>query len=724
MAIVTSKLVASKTLQQFLVDKDSALPLAGGTIDVYKDNNRLERKNWYYRTGSPGSYSYAALANPLTLNGSGAIVDPSGNEINPYYYPFSEDDNSTPELYYIEVYNSDGTLQFTRQGFPPIEDGSNINEVTLYQNLITNNRFWQAGGKGATFNNDSEPTITCTNETNIVIAPSKHDGFHEPDIRFKKSKTGAVDSIEFVKKSLTDEKLTGDVTPQWYMNVKCTGATTGETYKFIQIPIAMGLRNLENENAIFTVQASRTAGTNDEPLQFRILKFLGSSGSSSGQGTQVNTSDIELDTTFAKYERTFQFPDVAAGEEPTATGDDAFYLQLSLPINTEFNFNIALPSIYLGSDSPTNNFESYSQADTVISAPRTGDYRQSINSVYPLGWVPCNNGSIGNTNSNANILESNQTWPLYKLIWENVSDLYAPVLGGRGASAYVDYVNEGGTPKTLTLTKNLGRVLIGANPVFDFTRNFTINLTSTASTGIDTGSDTITFADIGDLQTGDKASVDQTLYGLTANNEYYISVEAANELAFYNSLSDALAGTPKVDITGVYGTVLNLNNTDLSLTLASAADYELFVGTPVQLTVSGGSLPTDLSVNSVYYLTDPDPSGGLTTSFKLAETEERALSGYRTNFRTAGSGTFTVRSALGASIGESRHELSVGELARHTHPFSSDNPFYRQTGALLFGGATIEQNAELVTGTTDATGSNQDHNTIQPSTFANVYLKL
>ena len=50
------------------------------------------------------------------------------------------------------------------------------------------------------------------------------------------------------------------------------------------------------------------------------------------------------------------------------------------------------------------------------------------------------------------------TFQLYKTIWDGVSDTWAPVSTGRGASAVADFV----ALKTLTLPRSLGRALAGA----------------------------------------------------------------------------------------------------------------------------------------------------------------------------------------------------------------------------------------------------------------------
>src|SRR5580704_13965205 len=103
MSIIDSLLIFTRDLQQYLAAKDGT-PLSGGLVTCYEDDDRTVLKNWYYQTGNlnpDGSYQYAALPNPLTLSAAGTVCDVNGNDCIPGYYPFSEVDNVTPQLYYI-----------------------------------------------------------------------------------------------------------------------------------------------------------------------------------------------------------------------------------------------------------------------------------------------------------------------------------------------------------------------------------------------------------------------------------------------------------------------------------------------------------------------------------------------------------------------------------------------------------------------------------------------
>ncbi len=69
-----------------------------------------------------------------------------------------------------------------------------------------------------------------------------------------------------------------------------------------------------------------------------------------------------------------------------------------------------------------------------------------------------NDGSIGNVGSGATTRANQDTFQLYKTIWDGVIDAWAPVSTGRGASAIADFIAN----KKLTLPLSLGRALAGA----------------------------------------------------------------------------------------------------------------------------------------------------------------------------------------------------------------------------------------------------------------------
>ena len=112
----------------------------------------------------------------------------------------------------------------------------------------------------------------------------------------------------------------------------------------------------------------------------------------------------------------------------------------------------------------------------IAEHPHTGDVRVGYAS-GDLGWVKMRDASIGSAASGATERANDDTELLFTRLWTRVSDTYAPVSGGRGASAQEDFDAD----KTLTLPRTLGRALSCAGAGS--------GLTSRA-TGLYTGSET------------------------------------------------------------------------------------------------------------------------------------------------------------------------------------------------------------------------------------------
>lgn len=85
----------------------------------------------------------------------------------------------------------------------------------------------------------------------------------------------------------------------------------------------------------------------------------------------------------------------------------------------------------------------------------TGDAKLTLKTVADAGWVLANDGTIGSAASGATTRANADTQALYTLIYNNVSNTYAPVTGGRGVSAAADFAAN----KAIALTKQLGRAL-------------------------------------------------------------------------------------------------------------------------------------------------------------------------------------------------------------------------------------------------------------------------
>lgn len=86
----------------------------------------------------------------------------------------------------------------------------------------------------------------------------------------------------------------------------------------------------------------------------------------------------------------------------------------------------------------------------------TGDAKLTLKTVADSGWILMDDGTIGDASSAASTRANNDCQALFLLLWNNIADSYAPVVGGRGANAAADW----SAHKKITLTRQLGRALI------------------------------------------------------------------------------------------------------------------------------------------------------------------------------------------------------------------------------------------------------------------------
>lgn len=159
-------------IQEQIIDSTNGLPLADGTVAFYRDTNRSVPKNIYQRTENPdNTFTYANLGSVVTLSSIGTFVDPAGNNIIPFLWPFLGSPTDSPpsttvDLYYIVVESSGGVPEFTVSAWPPEVAGgsSSANEVITSTNVISNPQF-------AAINYPSPYTFTVSGNSTIRIAP-------------------------------------------------------------------------------------------------------------------------------------------------------------------------------------------------------------------------------------------------------------------------------------------------------------------------------------------------------------------------------------------------------------------------------------------------------------------------------------------------------------------------------------------------------------------------
>lgn len=605
---------------------NAGLPLGGGYMATWSSVNKTLQKPVY--TDSTGQFAYP---NPVFFNANGEAP-------GPFFWA-----NDVP--YFLQVYDSSNNLMFTMDNYGPAVaggggggGGTTVNN--FLENYMVNNNFCRHGGSGSlgdTFTNIQNGT---------TIAPSNHDGYVSgstsfatipyvgPDILFVRSNSSATDSLVF---STTDFSagqvpLTGDVTPEFYIDVTCSVAGN-ETLKAVQFPVDLHVKNLEQTTMTAIIWAKNQGG-GIKNLLLNFVQFFGTGSATTPVVTAIPIPGSPLSSSWQAYIANFTTPSIA-GKALGAGGDDASYLQVCFPTATTFEISFTKPKLYLGNTVTLfPELQTYDYVDRIVNSPRTGDYKISLSSFTPFGWVPANDGSIGTAGSGATTRANIDTWPLYNLLWNNVLDHWAPVATGRGVSAIADFAT-----KAMTLTRTLGRVIAGLN--------------GTAITG-------------------------QTFTTNYAGNH---------------------------------------NN----LTVTSSALFT--TGTPVQLTNTGGALPTNLAVNTVYFVINVNA-----TTINLATSIENAYASTAIDIGGDQTGTSTVQTALGAYLGETVHTLLSAEMPTHAHngtvSVTGDSTSSGNNQSIMLQGFNNLTTRTTTLSNMQTAGGSDAHNNMQPTTYMNVFIKL
>lgn len=479
-------------LQDYFVDNLNGQAMSGGVITCYRDNSRTTLKNWYYQTGAPGAYTYIPLPNPLTLSDVGTIQDNNRNDVIPFFYPYDENDPNTPQAYYVKVENQDGQLQFTRANFPfnPTTAAPTV-ENSTNKNLILNGEFWRNVGSVHATTLEEKIAINGVDMYYITLAPSQHEGMPiMRDIQFYKNANGAVDNITFGNfvDDFNPQIIPDDITPEYYLNFQCSGIG-GETQKYIQFPVQLHVDSLSEVNScVVTLPAMAITGSPE--ITIGIYQYLGD-GVASPLVSIIQT--IKLTNAWDKYKTIpFTIPS-AEGANLGTGGDDALYLQIGLPVAGDgiCNINIAKPGFYLSETPPTNDFQTYDEINARISSPRTMDLRLSLND-YEFGWVPMNDGTIGTPDSKATTRPNYDTWPLYNLLWKKFKPYNSGSINplaqmvdsaGVNTSYGTTAIGDFNLNKALTLTKTMGKVLLGTVPIENLLAAYATTFTASNVSG-------------------------------------------------------------------------------------------------------------------------------------------------------------------------------------------------------------------------------------------------
>lgn len=204
----------------------------------------------------------------------------------------------------------------------------------------------------------------------------------------------------------------------------------------------------------------------------------------------------------------------------------------------------------------------------------TGDIKMTLKTAADVGWVLMNDTSIGSASSGATGRANADTELLYSLIWTNVTDTWAAVVGGRGASAAADFAAN----KALFLPKTLGRALAG------------YGTGTTVATGVDgdvdlTGDTFLVPSNNSKWITGQQVVftlTSGTITGLTSGNTYYVIRNSATLIQLASTLANALTDT-QINLTAKSTPVWTITHTYTARALGEHGGEDMHANTIAEM---------------------------------------------------------------------------------------------------------------------------------------------
>ena len=329
-----AKFVIQSSLQEYFVDKDTGAPLSDGIVTFYEDSNHSVLKPVYKLSGSPGSYVYTELPNPLSLTAVGTMSDGSNNDIVIYYYPYLGDpslNSDVVDLYYVVVTDSLGVPQFTRSAWPntapaTVSDENNAfnyvpdGQFLLHQNFPNNGLITQA-------------TTTLSAGGWFFKRPNG---------------TSSVDLVTFPRYGSFVSSPTSS--PRYACQIQCTNANPTDTIKDLALIFPdvnkFGSPPLTPQYYTFYFEGQSNTGSSVS-VQLWLTKNFGTGGSPSSQQSMLITTFTLGPSVTAQTYHTLTF-----GLNNTATlgTNDDDYVQLSLrfPLTTTFNVTVTNFALIFG----------------------------------------------------------------------------------------------------------------------------------------------------------------------------------------------------------------------------------------------------------------------------------------------------------------------------------------------------------------------------------------
>lgn len=429
----------------------------GGMMEVRSSLNPSVPKTVYQDPGGVNPYPPNVL-----INGNGTA--------GPFYWEL--DDANPEDLYFLNILDGEGNQIYSIDDYPIAGGagggGGNITSIQPLRNIMVNNSF---------INNIGATTVQPVPDETF-LAPSGHSQFYFPDLKFfREGALNAQDTVNFFKFTpLGTNPFPPDSTPAYYLNYDCVAVPGGgETSKGVRVPLAPFVDTMADQT--FTVILKARANSGGNVLNLNILQYFGTGGPNPSADVTSLIATFNLLAGWQEFRAVFSIPSVA-GQVLGDSNDDGTYLEILYPLNQATNIDIAKILVLPGDLSPQTSFETVAEIESEAETPRTGDIKISMNafsnsatSTLQAGWIPLDDGTIGNSASNATTRANADTWLLYELIFDNTAEADCPLFdsGGvplaKGGTALSNWNDDNQIQLPITVGSVLADRGTGGNPL-------------------------------------------------------------------------------------------------------------------------------------------------------------------------------------------------------------------------------------------------------------------
>jgi len=324
--------VLAPSLQEIFLDKDTGLPLSGGKIYYYSDNNRTMAKNVYAISGNAADYTFVPLPNPVILSAIGTIQDNNGNDIKPYYFPFVSEEDNTQELYFIVVQSSLGVPQFTREAWPGSQSGSGSSNAET-TNYVPNGQFLA---------HIDLPDNELLPDTNIIA----QGGF---TIELSSVLT-SINTLTFQKIAPTQNPGSS---PRNVAVLNCSSPTGTETTRIIRIKW-QDVNKFSSDPTAFYTFGFFSQSNVTMPATLSIYRNFGTNGSTPERDS-LRSFTISTSPVFQKF--AFQFPSNNGESVDLINNDD--FVAIDIELSTTIGFILGVTDFVLAPGSLENTLLSF-----------------------------------------------------------------------------------------------------------------------------------------------------------------------------------------------------------------------------------------------------------------------------------------------------------------------------------------------------------------------------